>query len=67
MMGRTDRHCRYFLRGFSAGMLLYTEMIPAADLLCGDASTPPPAMKVAWRPAVISAVDDDHLMPPSCD
>ena len=36
MMGRTDRHCRYFLRGFSAGMLLYTEMIAAADLLCGD-------------------------------
>jgi tRNA-dihydrouridine synthase A len=36
MMGRTDRHCRYFLRGFSARMLLYTEMIPAADLLGGD-------------------------------
>ena len=36
MMGRTDRHCRYFLRGFSARMLLYTEMIPAADLLHGD-------------------------------
>ena len=36
MMGRTDRHCRYFLRGFSARMLLYTEMIPAADLLPGD-------------------------------
>jgi len=36
MMGRTDRHCRYFLRGFSARMLLYTEMITAADLLHGD-------------------------------
>ena len=36
MMGRTDRHCRYFLRGFSAQMLLYTEMIAAADLLRGD-------------------------------
>jgi tRNA-dihydrouridine synthase A len=36
MMGRTDRHCRYFLRGFSARMLLYTEMIPAADLVGGD-------------------------------
>ncbi len=36
MMGRTDRHCRYFLRGFSARMLLYTEMIAAADLVHGD-------------------------------
>lgn len=36
MMGRTDRHCRYFLRGFSPRMLLYTEMIPAADLAQGD-------------------------------
>lgn len=36
MMGRTDRHCRYFLRGFCAQMLLYTEMIAAADLLHGD-------------------------------
>lgn len=35
-MGRTDRHCRYFLRGFSARMLLYTEMIPAADLVRGE-------------------------------
>jgi tRNA-dihydrouridine synthase A len=31
MMGRTDRHCRFFLRGFCARMLLYTEMITAAD------------------------------------
>lgn len=36
MMGRTDRHCRYFLRGFSARMLLYTEMTAAADLMHGD-------------------------------
>lgn len=36
MMGRTDRHCRYFLRGFSARMLLYSEMIAAADLLHDD-------------------------------
>jgi tRNA-dihydrouridine synthase A len=36
MMGRTDRHCRYFLRGFSPRILLYTEMIPAADLAHGD-------------------------------
>ena len=36
MMGRTDRHCRYFLRGFSARLLLYTEMIAAADLARGD-------------------------------
>jgi tRNA-dihydrouridine synthase A len=38
MMGRTDRHCRYFLRGFSARMLLYTEMIPAAQLLRGHSA-----------------------------
>ena len=38
MMGRTDRHCRYFLRGFSARMLLYTEMIAAADLVRGDSA-----------------------------
>jgi len=36
MMGRTDRHCRYFLRGFSTRMLLYTEMVNAADLVDGD-------------------------------
>jgi tRNA-dihydrouridine synthase A len=36
MMGRTDRHCRYFLRGFSVRMLLYTEMIAASDLVHGD-------------------------------
>ena len=38
MMGRTDRHCRYFLRGFSARMLLYTEMIAAADLVPADSA-----------------------------
>ncbi|MBS0581063.1 MAG: tRNA dihydrouridine(20/20a) synthase DusA [Proteobacteria bacterium] len=36
MMDWTDRHCRYFLRGFSAGTLLYTEMITAAAILRGD-------------------------------
>ena len=30
MMDWTDRHCRYFLRGFSPHILLYTEMITAA-------------------------------------
>ena len=37
MMDWTDRHCRYFLRGFSPGALLYTEMITAAAILRGDA------------------------------
>jgi tRNA-dihydrouridine synthase A len=36
MMDWTDRHCRYFLRGFSADALLYTEMITAAAILRGD-------------------------------
>ena len=36
MMDWTDRHCRYFLRGFSADLLLYTEMITAAAILRGD-------------------------------
>src|SRR5215472_6203319 len=36
MMDWTDRHCRYFLRGFSAHALLYTEMITAAAILRGD-------------------------------
>ena len=36
MMDWTDRHCRYFLRGFSPGALLYTEMITAAAILKGD-------------------------------
>jgi tRNA-dihydrouridine synthase A len=36
MMDWTDRHCRYFLRGFSSDVLLYTEMITAAAILRGD-------------------------------
>ncbi len=36
MMDWTDRHCRYFLRGLSPGVLLYTEMITAAAILRGD-------------------------------
>jgi tRNA-dihydrouridine synthase A len=36
MMDWTDRHCRYFLRGFSPRVLLYTEMIVAAAILRGD-------------------------------
>ena len=36
MMDWTDRHCRYFLRGFSPRMLLYTEMITASAILRGD-------------------------------
>ncbi len=35
-MDWTDRHCRFFLRGFSPGALLYTEMITAAAILRGD-------------------------------
>jgi tRNA-dihydrouridine synthase A len=37
MMDWTDRHCRYFLRGFSPRILLYTEMITAAAIVRGDA------------------------------
>jgi tRNA-dihydrouridine synthase A len=36
MMDWTDRHCRYFLRGFSRGLLLYTEMITSAAVVRGD-------------------------------
>src|SRR5688572_17795170 len=36
MMDWTDRHCRYFLRGFSRHVLLYTEMITAAAILRGN-------------------------------
>ena len=36
MMDWTDRHCRYFLRGFGPSALLYTEMITAEALLRGD-------------------------------
>jgi len=37
MMDWTDRHCRYFLRGFSPATLLYTEMITSAAIVRGDA------------------------------
>jgi tRNA-dihydrouridine synthase A len=36
MMDWTDRHCRYFLRGFSPTTLLYTEMITSAAIVRGD-------------------------------
>ncbi|MBS0366539.1 MAG: tRNA dihydrouridine(20/20a) synthase DusA [Proteobacteria bacterium] len=36
MMDWTDRHCRYFLRGFSPEVLLYTEMITSAAITRGD-------------------------------
>src|SRR5437763_14355959 len=36
MMEWTDRHCRYFLRGFSPDVLLYSEMITAAAIVRGD-------------------------------
>jgi tRNA-dihydrouridine synthase A len=36
MMDWTDRHCRYFLRGFSPRVLLYTEMITAAAIIYGN-------------------------------
>ena len=38
MMDWTDRHCRYFMRGFSPRVLLYTEMITSEALLRGDAA-----------------------------
>lgn len=36
MMGRTDRHQRYFFRLISKHALLYTEMIPSSALLHGN-------------------------------
>jgi tRNA-dihydrouridine synthase A len=36
MLDWTDRHCRYFLRGFSPDILLYTEMVTASAILRGD-------------------------------
>jgi tRNA-dihydrouridine synthase A len=36
MMDWTDRHCRFFLRGFSPDVLLYTEMINARAIVRGD-------------------------------
>ena len=38
MMDWTDRHCRFFLRGFSPHTVLYTEMITAAAITRGEAS-----------------------------
>ena len=38
MMDYTDRHCRYFLRLLSPGVLLYTEMITAAAIVRGNAT-----------------------------
>lgn len=38
MMDWTDRHCRFFLRGFSPDVLLYTEMITAAAIVYGNRS-----------------------------
>jgi tRNA-dihydrouridine synthase A len=38
MMDWTDRHCRFFLRGFSPDVLLYTEMITAAAIVRGHRS-----------------------------
>jgi tRNA-dihydrouridine synthase A len=36
MMDWTDRHCRFFLRGFSPSVLLYTEMINARAIVRGE-------------------------------
>ena len=36
MMDWTDHHCRFFLRGFSPDVLLYTEMINARAILRGE-------------------------------
>ena len=36
MMDWTDRHCRYFLRGFAPDLLLYTEMVTASAILRGE-------------------------------
>jgi tRNA-dihydrouridine synthase A len=36
MMDWTDRHCRFFLRGFDPDVLLYTEMITTGAILRGD-------------------------------
>src|SRR5215472_221910 len=36
MMDWTDRHCRFFLRGFSPTLLLYTEMLNARAVIRGD-------------------------------
>jgi tRNA-dihydrouridine synthase A len=36
MMDWTDRHCRFFLRGFASDTLLYTEMLTTGAILRGD-------------------------------
>ncbi|MFI4986700.1 MAG: tRNA dihydrouridine(20/20a) synthase DusA [Alphaproteobacteria bacterium] len=36
MMDHTDRHCRYFLRLLSRRVLLYSEMVTTAAVLCGE-------------------------------
>jgi tRNA-dihydrouridine synthase A len=36
MMDWTDRHCRFFLRGYAPDTLLYTEMITTGAILRGD-------------------------------
>ena len=36
MLDWTDRHCRYFLRGLSPDILLYTEMLTASAILRGE-------------------------------
>ncbi len=36
MMDWTDRHCRYFMRLFTPGARLYTEMVTAAAIVHGD-------------------------------
>ena len=46
MLDWTDRHCRYFLRGFSPDVLLYTEMVTTGALLHGDV-----ARHLAFDPA----------------
>jgi tRNA-dihydrouridine synthase A len=38
MMDWTDRHCRFFLRGFSPRVLLYSEMITAAAITHGNSA-----------------------------
>ena len=38
MMGRTDRHFRYYARQLTRHTLLYTEMITARAILSGDRS-----------------------------
>jgi tRNA-dihydrouridine synthase A len=64
MMDWTDRHCRYFLRGFSPDVLLYTEMITTGAILRGkrerllayDAAEHPLALQLGGsEPAALAA------------